>query len=63
MHTMNLTPATVEELNAVDRWLQHDDILRWLGSYTTGRMVPSGSMDSDRGRAAPTQGDGSHICC
>ncbi len=36
---MNLTPATAEELNAVDRWLQHDDILRWLGSYTTGMSL------------------------
>ncbi|MGW6697523.1 GNAT family N-acetyltransferase [Nocardia sp. NPDC055049] len=36
MHTVTLAPATTEELDAVDRWLQHPGILQWLGSYTTG---------------------------
>lgn len=36
MHTVTLTPATTEELDAVDRWLQHPGIIQWLGSYTTG---------------------------
>lgn len=39
---MNLIPATAEELVAVDRWLQHDDIRRWLGGYTTA--IPLADM-------------------
>lgn len=44
---MNLTQATTDELDAVDRWLQHPGILQWLGSYTTGAILADTTTHPD----------------